>query len=201
MSGFAEPGASERSNATRPKSRHQSPSAEGSEQKDGSYFQSRHTARGTNRQHRATSRIKEGRGESGRTNRERQIEGCLTGLLEAISETIDPLTALDSEVGPIVRCVIGLWVAAFTCGALAAIRQAFRLPDAASTAMVSGCKSSVREMTGNSSARMQTIAAASIVVLWRGFLRETIHRNRHSQTAARVIASQTRFRKVSIDSR
>ena len=87
------------------------------------------------------------------------------------------------------------------CALLATRRQAFRLPEAASTATVSGCRSSVREMTGKRSARTQTMATASILVLCRGFRRDTIQRNRHSQMAATVIASQTRLRKVSIGSR
>jgi len=44
------------------------------------------------------------------------------------------------------------------------------------------------------------MATASILVLCRGFRRDTIQRNRHSQMAATVIASQTRLRKVSIGS-
>jgi hypothetical protein len=42
------------------------------------------------------------------------------------------------------------------------------------------------------------MATASILVLCLGFRRDTIHRNRHSQIAATVTASQTRLRKVSI---
>jgi len=89
-------------------------------------------------------------------------------------------------------------VADRTWEALAAIRQALRLPEAASTATVSGCRSSVREMTGNRSARMQTMATASILVLCLGFRRETVQRNRHSHIAATVTASQTRLSSVSI---
>lgn len=43
------------------------------------------------------------------------------------------------------------------------------------------------------------MAAASILVLCLGSRRDTFQRNRHSQMAARVIANQTRLRKVSID--
>jgi hypothetical protein len=89
-------------------------------------------------------------------------------------------------------------VAARTWGALAAIRHAFRLPEAASTATVSGCRSSVREITGNRRARTLTIATASILVLCPGCRRDTLQRNRHSQIAVTVTASQTRLRKVSI---
>jgi len=44
------------------------------------------------------------------------------------------------------------------------------------------------------------MATASILVLCLGFCRDTVQRNRHSQTAATVIASQTRLRSVSIGS-
>jgi len=44
------------------------------------------------------------------------------------------------------------------------------------------------------------MATASILVLCRGFRRDTIQRNRHSQMAATVIASQRTLRKVSIGS-
>jgi hypothetical protein len=101
---------------------------------------------------------------------------------------------------PIARCAPELDVAARTWGALAAIRHAFRLPEAASTATVSGCRSSVREMTGNRRARTQTMATASIRVLCLGFRRDVVQRNCHSQIAATVTASQTRLRKVSISS-
>jgi hypothetical protein len=53
-------------------------------------------------------------------------------------------------------------------------------------------------MTGNRSARMQTMATASILVLCLGFRRETVQRNRHSHIAATVTASQTRLSSVSI---
>jgi hypothetical protein len=99
---------------------------------------------------------------------------------------------------PTARCAPELDVAARTWGALAAIRHAFRLPEAASTATVSGCRSSVREMTGNRRARTQTMATASILVLCLGFRRDVVQRNRQSQIAATVTASQTRLRKVSI---
>jgi hypothetical protein len=101
---------------------------------------------------------------------------------------------------PNAQRVPGLTVAARTWGALAAIRQAFRLPEAASTATVSGCRSSVREMTGNRRARTQTIATASILVLCLGLRRDTVQRNRHSHIAATVTASQARLRVVSIGS-
>jgi hypothetical protein len=101
---------------------------------------------------------------------------------------------------PTAKCVPVLRVVAPIWGAQAAIRQAFRLPEAASTATISGCKSSVREMTGNRRARKQTIETASILVLCLGFCRETVQRNRHRQTAATVTTSQTRLRIVSIGS-
>src|SRR5271169_2663383 len=104
------------------------------------------------------------------------------------------------EIIPIARCAPELKVAVQTWGALAAIRHAFRLPEAASTATVSGCKSSVREMTGNRRARAQTMATASILVLYLRFRRDTVQRNRHSQIAATVTASQTRLRIVSMGS-
>ena len=44
------------------------------------------------------------------------------------------------------------------------------------------------------------MATASILALCLGFSRDTIQRNRHSQIAATVTASQTRLRKVSIGS-
>src|ERR1700733_1154234 len=81
---------------------------------------------------------------------------------------------------------------------LAAIRQAFRLPDAASTATVSGCKSSVSEMTGKRSASTQTIATASNLAPCPGEGRDAAQRNRHSQRAARVTTSQIRLRIDSI---
>jgi hypothetical protein len=104
------------------------------------------------------------------------------------------------EIIPSIKCVRERNAAARTGGALAAIRQAFRFPEAASTATVSGCRSSVREMTGNRRARRQTMATASILLLCLGFCREPAQRNRHSQTEATVTASQTRLRSVSIGS-
>lgn len=69
------------------------------------------------------------------------------------------------EIVPGAECAPEFNVAARTWEALAAMRHAFRLPEAASTTAVSGCRSSVREMTGNRRARKQTMAAASILVL------------------------------------
>jgi hypothetical protein len=109
-------------------------------------------------------------------------------------------TVKELEIIPTAKCFPELRVVARTCGALAAIRQAFRLPEAASTATISGCKSSVREITGKRRARIQTIATASILVLCLGFRRDTVQWNRHSQIAATVTASQTRLRSVSIGS-
>jgi hypothetical protein len=118
----------------------------------------------------------------------------------AISAIVKLTPAKGLEIMPTAKRVPELTVAARTWGALAAIRQAFRLPEAASTATVSGCRSSVREMTGNRRDRTQTIATASILVLCRGSRRDTVQRNRHSQIAATVTASQTRLRIVSIGS-
>jgi hypothetical protein len=118
---------------------------------------------------------------------------CITN-----SVTTKFVTAKGLEIVPTARCVPGLRVVARTWGALAAIRQAFRLPEAASTATISGCRSSVSEMTGNRRARTQTIATASILVLCLGYCLDTVQRNLHSQIAATVTASQTRLRIVSI---
>lgn len=78
-------------------------------------------------------------------------------------------TGYGRETIPTAKCVPACSVAARTCGALAAIRQALRLPEAASTATVSGCKSSVREITGNRRATTQSMATASILGLCFGF--------------------------------
>jgi hypothetical protein len=102
------------------------------------------------------------------------------------------------EIIPTAKCVPELTAVDRTWGELAAIRHAFRLPEAASTATVSGCRSSVREMTGNRRAKAQTMATASILVLCLGFRRDVVQRNRHSQTATTVTTSHTRLRKVSI---
>jgi hypothetical protein len=140
-------------------------------------------------------------GERPRETLTRELESC--SLIRAeISEYVRSTAAKDLEIVPGVKCDPSpLNVAARMWGALAAIRQAFRLPEAASTATVSGCRSSVREITGNRSARTQTMATASILVLCLGFCRDTVQRNRHSQIAATVMASQTRLRIVSISSR
>ena len=115
-----------------------------------------------------------------------------------ISAIVRLIAEKGLEIIPIAKCAPELIVAARTWGALAAIRHAFRLPEAASTATVSGCRSSVREMTGNRRARTQTMATASVLELCLGFRRDPIQWNRHSQIAATVTASQTRLRKVSI---
>ena len=120
----------------------------------------------------------------------------MPGIFEIVKST----AAKGLEIVPSAKCIAELNVAARTCGALAAIRQAFRLPEAASTATVSGCKSSVSEMTGNRSANTQTMATASILVLCVGFRRDVAQRHRHSQIAATVTASHTRLRIVSIAS-
>lgn len=44
------------------------------------------------------------------------------------------------------------------------------------------------------------MATASILALYLGFSRDPAQRNRHTQIAAKVTASQTRLRNVSIDS-
>ena len=85
--------------------------------------------------------------------------------VEVNSENIQLTAAMRLEVIPTINCVPEPTVADRTWEALAAIRQALRLPEAASTATVSGCRSSVREMTGNRRAKKQTMAAASILVL------------------------------------
>lgn len=97
----------------------------------------------------------------------------------------------------IAECALGDLVVWWLCASCATTRQC-RLPEALSTTAVSGCRSSVREMTGNRSARAQIIAPTSMVMLFRGFRRDTDQRNRHSQIVASVIPSQTRFRLVSI---
>jgi len=120
------------------------------------------------------------------------------GLERGIISAIDKLTPSNClEMTPTANRVPEFTVAARRWGALAAIRHAFRLPEAASTAKISGCRSSVREITGNRRARTQTIATASILVLCLGFRRDKVQRYRHSQTAATETASQTRLRKVS----
>jgi hypothetical protein len=88
-----------------------------------------------------------------------------------------------------------------TCGvrvAPATMRQQFRFPEEASTATISGCKSSVREITGNKSARAQTIATVSRKTRARGFRRDTNQRKRQSQRAASVTINQSKLRIVSI---
>ena len=77
-------------------------------------------------------------------------------------------------------------------------RQAFRFPEEASTATISGCKSSVREITGNKSARAQTIATVSRKTRARGFRRDTSQRNRQSHSAASVMISHNKLRIVSV---
>ena len=113
--------------------------------------------------------------------------GLDKGAIAALDRFIP---ASGVEMTPTAVLIPELTVAARTCGALAAIRQAFRLPEAASTAMISGCKSSVREITGNRRARAQTIATASIFVLCRGSRRDKVQRYRHSQTAPKDTTSQ-----------
>ncbi len=73
------------------------------------------------------------------------------------------------EISPTVKCFPTLIVAVRMWGQLAAIRQAFRLPEAESSATVSGCRSSVREITGNRSAKTQTIATDSRRMLCLAF--------------------------------
>lgn len=137
-------------------------------------------------------------------DRPRQISAKLLVLsdlvLAEISEANKSSAAKDLDIVPNAKCGHELNVAARTKGALAAIKQAFRLPEAASTAIVSGCRSSVRDITGNRRARTQTMAAASILVLCDGLCLEAAQRHRHSHIAATVTASQTRLRIVSIDS-
>jgi hypothetical protein len=80
----------------------------------------------------------------------------------------------------------------------ATIRQAFRFPDDASTATISGCKSSVREITGNNSASVHPIATDSRKTRARGFGRDTSQRKRQIQRAASARTSQSKLRSVSI---
>lgn len=124
--------------------------------------------------------------------------GSLTLARSRISSTAEPTLADGLGMIPNVQCALEPRVEAPTWGALIASRHAFRLPEAASTTRISGCRSSVREMTGNRSARTQTMATASILLVCVGFCRDTVQRNRHSQITARVIASQTRLRRVSM---
>jgi hypothetical protein len=117
-----------------------------------------------------------------------------------ISSTAEPTLADGLGMIPKAQCALDPMVEAPTWGTLVARRHAFRLPEAASTTRISGCRSSVREMTGNRSATKHTMATASILLLCLGFCRDTVQRNRHSQITARVTASQTRLRRVSMDS-
>lgn len=96
------------------------------------------------------------------------------------------------------KCALAATGAGSNRGALAAIRQAFRLPEAASTTTISGCRSSVSDMTGKKMARTQTIATDSIFLPCFDSIREPLQRNRHTQKAATVMASQIRLRSVSI---
>jgi hypothetical protein len=82
-----------------------------------------------------------------------------------ISATDKVTEARGLEITPGVECVPGFNVATRKWEALAAIRHAFRLPEAASTTAVSGCRSSVREITGKRRATKQTMAAPCILVL------------------------------------
>jgi hypothetical protein len=140
------------------------------------------------------------RREGGERPRQLQAKkpGSYNLAMVEISAIVGLIAAKGLEIIPGAECAPEFSVAARTWGALAAIRHAFRLPEAASTATVSGCRSSVREMTGNRRARTQTMATASIFVLCLGFRRDAVQRNRQSQTAATVTTSQTRLRKVSI---
>jgi hypothetical protein len=117
-----------------------------------------------------------------------------------ISSTAEPTLADGLGMIPKAQCALEPIVEAPTWGTLVASRHAFRLPEAASTTRISGCRSSVREMTGNRRATKQTMATASILLLCLGFCRDTVQRNRHSQITARVTANQTRLRRVSMDS-
>jgi hypothetical protein len=56
-------------------------------------------------------------------------------------------------------------------------------------------------MTGNRRAKTQTMTTASSLVLCLRFRGDTVQRNRQSQIAAQVTASQTRLRIVSIGTR
>jgi hypothetical protein len=80
----------------------------------------------------------------------------------------------------------------------ATIRQAFRFPDDASTATISGCKSSVREITGNNSASVHPIAIDSRKTRARGFGRDASQRKRHIHRAASARSSQSKLSSVSI---
>ena len=80
----------------------------------------------------------------------------------------------------------------------ATMTHAFRFPDEASTATISGCKSSVSEITGNKTAKAHPIATTSRKTRARGFRRDTSHRKRHSQRAAKVTINQSKLRNVSI---
>ena len=68
--------------------------------------------------------------------------GKSRGLLrlgaEGNSEAINVFSVRSLGVCPIVECGAGFAVLEPNCGAMAAIRQAFRFPEAASTATVSG---------------------------------------------------------------
>jgi hypothetical protein len=127
------------------------------------------------------------------------VELVLSKLASARNSVMTKFAAAKGlEISPTVKCFPNLIVAVRMWGQLAAIRHAFRLPEAASTATVSGCRSSVREMTGNRRASTQTIAIDCIRMLCLGFSRDTLQRNRHSQTAAMVTSSQIRLSVVSI---
>lgn len=77
-------------------------------------------------------------------------------------------------------------------------RQRFRLLETESTGMTCGCRSSVNEMTGNNSARTQTMAIASVRKLTRGLRRETLQRKRQIQSAPSAIPNHNRLRMASI---
>lgn len=154
---------------------------------------------------RASGKINGGidyRREGGARPREVRAEetGSLSLERRRISSTAEPTLADGLGMIPKAQCALEPIVEAPTCGALVASRHAFRLPEAASITRISGCRSSVREMTGNRRARTQTMATASILLLCLGFCRDTVQRNRHSQIAAKVMASQIRLRIVSIGS-
>src|ERR1035437_3819403 len=87
------------------------------------------------------------------------------------------------------------------CTAWATSKQCIRLLETVSAGTISGCKSSVSEITGNNRASRQTMAIVSCRTLRCESWREAAQRNRHIQSAASVTPSQTRLRIVSIDSR
>jgi hypothetical protein len=104
------------------------------------------------------------------------------------------------------RTAVDAWVLEYAAddrayGVPATRRDEFFLPPTESTTMISGCRSSVREITGNSKDMKQMSATACNLMVCCASRRDAAQRNRHSQMTANATASQVRLRIVSIISR